>query len=90
LGTSFCQKQFSNHWNPKNKWKINQFQRVTENVGPTVMSGRVVDVDVNPEEIQPNFLCGICWADFGTNNGMSFRRLWMQRHLHKMWVICAI
>jgi hypothetical protein len=32
----------------KKQLKINHF-KVTENVGPTVMSGRVVDVDVNPE-----------------------------------------
>ncbi|SDG61920.1 BNR/Asp-box repeat-containing protein [Flavobacterium omnivorum] len=50
------------------------FQQVTfENVGPTVMSGRVVDVDVNPEnptEFYVGYASGGLWHT--NNNGMSF------------------
>lgn len=50
------------------------FQQVTfENVGPTVMSGRVVDVDVNPEnptEFYVGYASGGLW--YTNNNGMSF------------------
>ncbi|TDE03988.1 glycosyl hydrolase [Flavobacterium sandaracinum] len=50
------------------------FQSVTfENVGPTVMSGRVVDVDVNPEnptEFYVGYASGGLW--YTNNNGMSF------------------
>lgn len=50
------------------------FQNVTfENVGPTVMSGRVVDVDVNPEnptEFYVGYASGGLW--YTNNNGMSF------------------
>ena len=44
-----------------------------ENVGPTVMSGRVVDVDVNPEnptEFYVGYATGGLW--YTNNNGMSF------------------
>ena len=50
------------------------FQSVAfENVGPTVMSGRVVDVDVNPEnptEFYVGYASGGLW--YTNNNGMSF------------------
>jgi photosystem II stability/assembly factor-like uncharacterized protein len=50
------------------------FQKVIfENVGPTVMSGRVVDVDVNPEnptEFYVGYASGGLW--YTNNNGMSF------------------
>lgn len=50
------------------------FQNVTfKNVGPTVMSGRVVDVDVNPEnptEFYVGYASGGLW--YTNNNGMSF------------------
>ena len=50
------------------------FQNVLfENVGPTVMSGRVVDVDVNPEnptEFYVGYASGGLW--YTNNNGMSF------------------
>ena len=50
------------------------FQKVTlENVGPTVMSGRVVDVAVNPEnptEFYVGYASGGLW--YTNNNGMSF------------------
>ena len=50
------------------------FQNVAfENVGPTVMSGRVVDVDVNPEnptEFYVGYASGGLW--YTNNNGMSF------------------
>lgn len=49
-------------------------QRVPfRNVGPTVMSGRVVDLDVNPnrpEEFYVAYASGGLW--YTTNNGMSF------------------
>ncbi|WP_158730270.1 MULTISPECIES: sialidase family protein [unclassified Flavobacterium] len=44
-----------------------------QNVGPTVMSGRVVDVDVNPEnptEFYVGYASGGLW--YSNNNGMSF------------------
>ncbi|TWI01423.1 photosystem II stability/assembly factor-like uncharacterized protein [Flavobacterium tiangeerense] len=44
-----------------------------QNVGPTVMSGRVVDVDVNPEnptEFYVGYASGGLW--YTNNNGMSF------------------
>ncbi|TDE54967.1 WD40/YVTN/BNR-like repeat-containing protein [Flavobacterium sp. GT3P67] len=54
--------------------KQSLFQNVTfENVGPTVMSGRVVDVDVNPEnptEFYVGYASGGLW--YTNNNGMSF------------------
>lgn len=54
--------------------KQSLFQQVTfENVGPTVMSGRVVDVDVNPEnptEFYVGYASGGLW--YTNNNGMSF------------------
>ena len=41
------------------------FQNVVfDNVGPTVMSGRVVDVDVNPEN-PIEFYVGLLQEDFG-------------------------
>jgi uncharacterized membrane protein len=41
------------------------FQKVTlENVGPTVMSGRVVDVAVNPEN-PTEFYVGYALEDYG-------------------------
>ena len=50
------------------------FQNVVfDNVGPTVMSGRVVDVDVNPEnpiEFYVGYASGGLW--YTNNNGMSF------------------
>jgi photosystem II stability/assembly factor-like uncharacterized protein len=50
------------------------FQNITfKNVGPTVMSGRVVDVDVNPEnptEFYVGYASGGLW--YTNNNGMSF------------------
>ena len=44
-------EEFQQSLEAKNKMeKQSLFQNVAfENVGPTVMSGRVVDVDVNPE-----------------------------------------
>lgn len=54
--------------------KQSLFQNVAfENVGPTVMSGRVVDVDVNPEnptEFYVGYASGGLW--YTNNNGMSF------------------
>ena len=51
-----------------------RFQNVTfENVGPTVMSGRVVDIDVNPDnptEFYVGYGSGGLW--YTNNNGMSF------------------
>jgi photosystem II stability/assembly factor-like uncharacterized protein len=44
-----------------------------QNVGPTIMSGRVVDVDVNPEnptEFYVGYASGGVW--YTNNNGMSF------------------
>jgi len=44
-----------------------------ENIGPTVMSGRVVDIDVNPEntsEFYVGYASGGVWHT--TNNGSSF------------------
>ena len=44
-----------------------------QNVGPTIMSGRVVDVDVNPEnptEFYVGYASGGLW--YSNNNGMSF------------------
>lgn len=50
------------------------FQNISlQNVGPTVMSGRVVDVDVNPEnptEFYVGYASGGLW--YSNNNGMSF------------------
>ncbi len=43
------------------------------NVGPTIMSGRVVDVDVNPDnstEFYVAYASGGVW--YTNNNGMSF------------------
>ena len=45
-----------------------------ESIGPTVMSGRVVDVDVNPEnptEFYVAYASGGVWHT--TNNGSSFK-----------------
>ncbi|MEC5167387.1 photosystem II stability/assembly factor-like uncharacterized protein [Flavobacterium sp. PL11] len=54
--------------------KQSLFQNVTfENVGPTVMSGRVVDLDVNPNnptEFYVGYASGGLW--YTNNNGMSF------------------
>ncbi|RTZ04767.1 glycosyl hydrolase [Flavobacterium bomense] len=54
--------------------KQSLFQNVAfGNVGPTVMSGRVVDVDVNPEnptEFYVGYASGGLW--YTNNNGMSF------------------
>ncbi|RTY65582.1 glycosyl hydrolase [Flavobacterium sp. LB2P53] len=54
--------------------KQSLFQNVAfENVGPTVMSGRVVDIDVNPEnptEFYVGYASGGLW--YTNNNGMSF------------------
>ena len=54
--------------------KQSLFQNVLlENVGPTVMSGRVVDVDVNPEnptEFYVGYASGGLW--YTNNNGISF------------------
>ncbi len=46
---------------------------VFENIGPTIMSGRVVDVDVNPEnpiEFYVGYASGGLW--YTNNNGTSF------------------
>ena len=54
--------------------KESPFQNVTfENVGPTVMSGRVVDLDVNPNnptEFYVGYASGGLW--YTNNNGLSF------------------
>lgn len=45
-----------------------------ENIGPTIMSGRVVDVDVNPNkptEFYVAYASGGVW--YSNNNGMSFQ-----------------
>ena len=50
------------------------FQNVTfQNIGPTIMSGRVVDIDVNsenPTEFYVAYASGGLW--YTNNNGMSF------------------
>src|SRR3954468_9123525 len=57
--------------NLENKSLINSIK--FRNVGPSIMSGRVVDVDVNPEDPTEFYLAyatGGLWHT--TNNGQSF------------------
>ncbi|MCU0396368.1 MAG: hypothetical protein MUF29_10700, partial [Chitinophagaceae bacterium] len=55
------------------------FKTAFRNVGPTVMSGRVVDIDVNPEdptEFYVAYATGGLWHT--TNNGQSFTPIFDQ------------
>src|SRR5688500_5851750 len=52
------------------------------NIGPTIMSGRVVDLDVNPEdptEFYVAYATGGLWHT--TNNGQSFNSLFDQQEV---------
>ena len=66
------------------------FQNVVfDNVGPTVMSGRVVDVDVNPEnpiEFYVGYASGGLW--YTNNNGMSFSPVMDSRGKFLPVVLC--
>lgn len=53
------------------------------NIGPTIMSGRVVDVDVNPAdptEFYVAYASGGLW--YTRNNGQSFKPLFRPRGCH--------
>lgn len=67
-----CLLIISSHWSWTQTQSVVQ-QIPIQSVGPTIMSGRVVDVDVNPDnpiEFYVGYASGGVW--YSNNNGMSF------------------